>query len=569
ENIIIVLLGIIFGLVFGVLISRLTAMIAFEMMGLGLLEMNMSLIVEGVRDVVLLAGLTYVIISLIPLRTISKSSIIELLNDQVKGDEFKKKPIISTIIFVIATIALLYQMFYYMPKSEFIDVKNILLYFGNAIIVAWFLFKGPISYYFINFRDKQKGIKSPIKLLSFNHLGSKVSGLARMMSFITIISATMVAILLFTFGMMNKMEDGMGSMSQDNNNYPKLKIISDKQSYLNNIEKQLKDANEPYTKLNIYSFGKTVVNFDDETEDPIRSQPAVVFKESDFEKMLKADGKKVVKIPANKKFLALEGDNFETGARESIKKVIRYSGFKPGDGEYYYPDSTLFSIDLLESLDEMKPRKKELVSKFNYPDIIVLPDNNRTFNKIQKFEVINLHNRIEKSNSFSLFNIIYNDNGISSGNVIVSSDLELNTATSFIVMGLFQVIFLMASIVITIALMMAIFFRTLENLESSVNDYIIAKQVGLKRSQITVSIFIEAFISQLLPFIIGGGVSIVMFNQMIVGKMEGLDSVLPLIQEHSTTTILSSLCGLLVILLIILMYIVLKQIYRLKAVKAD
>ncbi|MEG0569828.1 MAG: FtsX-like permease family protein, partial [Erysipelotrichales bacterium] len=567
ENIIIIVLGIILGLIFGVLISRFSAMIAFDMMGLDLLESKFTLVAKGIKDVGIIALITYSIISLIPLKTITKSSIIELFNDQVKNDEIKKKPLLSTIIFFIALLFLLIEMFVIFPHVGAFGIGLLMIYFLNAIVVAWFLYKGPLTYFFLNFKKKQKGIGSPIRLLSYNHLGSKLSALSRMMSFITIVSATMVAMLIFTFGMINSMTN-FGDVSQEV--HPKLKIFAKDKKDLDKIAGELDKKKEPYTKLSIYSYGQTKLYPNDENHESneFKSHGAIAIKESDYNKLLKADGFKEERVPKNKEFLVKGKKNFNKKSA-NLKKVINSAGYNINGGAYKESGHEILDFFMMEDIKDASLAKYDLSLRLLGSDIVVLKDDNPVFKKLTKIEVLNLENKITKDNAFSMFNIIHGNKSLDNDKVELSNDIEVNMASSYIALGLFQLIFLMASIVVTLALMMAIFFRTLENLEASINDYVIAKQVGLKKSQITVSIFIEAFISQLLPFLVGGLVSILMVNQMFANKIPGLNTIWPLLKEPATASILLGLCAFLFILLIVLMYSVLKEIYRLKAVKTD
>jgi len=179
-------------------------------------------------------------------------------------------------------------------------------------------------------------------------------------------------------------------------------------------------------------------------------------------------------------------------------------------------------------------------------------------------------NGIKQNEIFDYFNVLFNQANQSKVNVAFTNDVITSHIVRVITIGLFQVVFLMIAIVTLISLMMAIFFKTLENLEKGVYEYIIAKQVGLSNRQIKISIFIEAFMAQVLPFVLGGIVSMLLLQQFIGDRLEGesirIDTLTSL-TEPATLAILGTVLSMLIILLIILFYIINKKINESKVIK--
>ena len=575
ENSIVVVCGTILGLIGGILSSRLFSIIALQLIGFEVENVQFSFLMSGLIDGLILMLFVYIVISIVPILTIAKSSIIELFSSSIKNKTFKRKPWISLILFVVFSATLLCQAFFVIPNDEFISTETALLYFVNACLVAIFLYRGLLIFYFMKYQEKHKGINSPIRLLSFNHLASDMPALYKMMSFITVISAVIAVCVVVVFGMLNQVNQVSSYIYEDEERSKIQYVSSDKDSILT-MNNNLAKLNENYQTMEVVSIGEIDFKRNDDTyEVIINRKNLLIVKESDFKKYLEANNEKFIPLNENEIYSNVVG-NCQDTANKTYCDFLEEKGII--NTREAYALTTMLTANLGEWYLEapVKNASQEDIkaiaeyNKFIVPNIIVLPDDNEIFNGENVIYYTTSLNGIKQNEIFDYFNVLFNQANQSKVNVAFTNDVITSHIVRVITIGLFQVVFLMIAIVTLISLMMAIFFKTLENLEKGVYEYIIAKQVGLSNRQIKISIFIEAFMAQVLPFVLGGIVSMLLLQQFIGDRLEGesirIDTLTSL-TEPATLAILGTVLSMLIILLIILFYIINKKINESKVIK--
>lgn len=204
ENAIILVIGIAMGLVLGVISSKLFSSVAMTIMGFDLQSAGFVLSGKSFLDAIIIMLIVYVIMAIVPLKAVAKTGIKTLLTEQVKTDVVDKKPFVSFLIFIVSTIALVYMAIVVLPKAG-LNIAIVFITLVIAIVVAVFLYRGFVLNYFYSFKKKGKGIGKPVKEMAFSHLGASVKGLYKMMAFITIISAVVTAVIVMSFGFLDKM----------------------------------------------------------------------------------------------------------------------------------------------------------------------------------------------------------------------------------------------------------------------------------------------------------------------------------------------------------------------------
>ncbi|MDR1781631.1 MAG: FtsX-like permease family protein [Bacilli bacterium] len=582
ENVIVILISFIFSIIVSLVTSPLFVFISEKLIGFHLdSSLPISSIISCLLSVLYLAIIILIIISIIPLFTVLKTNILLLFQDTKKSYVLKKKPWISFILFLIFSVILIYMSLFVVTKPTNLNVVILLSYFLCAILVAIFLYRGLFSFFFVSSKRKKKPSTSSVRLLSFSHLAYRIPALSRMMSLITIITSIVVVLCVAAFGMFNAL------LNSKDNYGTQLNIVTvanDKNKFnsLNNAYHKAKDI--AYDTIPMYVAENSDVSIKSKLTDDgmnnvnIERNGVVLLKYSDYLKL--------------QKVLVTYGDHFNLKNEYQLFDAnIVYNDNKEVHNDYNNAEIDCQNSKLCDffnkynlNLDKFSYSKNDassmnLLNNYNYPKkptaadkmvfertkylynatIVVMNDNNKAFKDYKPlyFNIGKL--KISKDSFTNLLEInkiatsaTIDDNGIYS----ISNGLTLLMIMVFLMVGMFQTILLIGLLTITIALIMSIFFRTLENLENSLDDYIMAKQFGMSKAKILKSLFIEAFVTQALPFVVGIVVSILLFKQMFTSY----DQVIPFKTVLTDPLTLMSL-GSLTLLLIVLIIILVKNIY--------
>lgn len=201
-------------------------------------------------------------------------------------------------------------------------------------------------------------------------------------------------------------------------------------------------------------------------------------------------------------------------------------------------------------------------------NVIVVPDDvyNKAEDQYTKINILSAKTPPLKNEFFKYYNLTEKTELMKSADAVMVNSTPLFSIYGNVVTGLFQLIFLFMALVTVIALMMAIFFRTLENMEKGSNEYVMAKQIGMSRTEIFRSTMVEALLSQLLPFVIGMIASIIILNQMLGSALQDGQNILSFVFHPTCFTVLVSLIIMLLALVAILVYVVNKRINELRKI---
>ncbi|WP_423363167.1 FtsX-like permease family protein [Mycoplasma sp. P36-A1] len=553
ENLIIIISGVVIGLFLGVITSRLFSITAMSLLGFQAHDVGFSILLSGMSDVAIIMILVYIVMAIAPLKAISQSSIVQLMGDQVKVDVVTKKPYVSFFIFIISTIILVFYSIFIIPTT--LTLPTIALYLLLGIIVAVTLYRGFALNYFYSFTKKGKGLGKPVRQLAFSHLGGSVKGLYKMMAFITIIAAVVTVIITTTFGYLDSVLTKADGFVKN-----PLMVVSDSQKATEkyaNLMSENDINNKSYEILN-----SSDVQFKNDSDDnqysyTTTSQNLLIIKASTFNDYAKFRGSKVVinktTSNVNEKDCNLMQDYCNLLASENLNKVA----YNDEVGRLLTAQLSSNYFNLYDP-DTMQ-HTNELSNNFIDPTIIVLSDADyESLNKSDytPYYVVSGDKLPQKNEFFKYNNMFLTDPVLNNNKVAVIDQTPITLMLSNVAIGLFQLILLLASIITSIALMMAIFFRTLENMEKGINEYVIAKQIGMSKKQILQATSLEAFISQLVPFAIGVIVSLFMFNQMFQVAFDENTTIFTILFQPSNIMILGGLFLMLIILVLILVFLI-------------
>jgi hypothetical protein len=209
--------------------------------------------------------------------------------------------------------------------------------------------------------------------------------------------------------------------------------------------------------------------------------------------------------------------------------------------------------------------KANLSRTFNESNLIVVPDNNPIFKSgklNEKFmSVVSKEpTKRELFTYYSIFNVEKNvANDVVPLGYLLTTGIMVN-----IVIGLFQLVLLFVSMIIIIALMMAIFFKTMENLDNTIDDFKISNNLGMSYSKIRTTILIESFVCQFLPFVLGIACSILLFGTFFTNPIfknnEEFFNYSDILSDKTNLAILISIGVILVVILLILVEITIKKV---------
>lgn len=555
ENIVVIIAATILGLIMSFLTARLFTFLALSMIGIDIDNVSLSLLSKPVLDVCILMLINFIIISGIPIRTISKVSIAQLLQEDKKPDLGNKKPVVSLILFFVFLILMIINAVYIIPKwGNDGNLMTLLLYLINASLLAVFLYKGLFINYFANYTEKHKGITKPTKIISYAHINQSSNSMYKIMSLISIITGMIIVLSIFIFGALNTIFKQYGEQAESTAYYTVLvKDQAKKQSTINAMKK----ANlGNVISVDTYEYSNAKLKAEDSIFDEdfkaykFKDRNVLLIKASDYRKAFKSAKKGNYLSNVSAKSCGKEK------ALSTYCQLVRSQGISP------VVDNNLSK--LFNNMPDVYINIKENAPNYLYPTYLVVNDNSPLLHNLKKTNIVSYDQPIKPEQLISYSKLFFGKNPELKN--LVHPYLETQIMVPLII-GSFQLTFFIFAIVLLIALMMSMFFRALESLELSLNDYIIAKRMGLTDKDINKSLMIEIFISQLLPFYFGIITSIILTRQLFQSSVFESFEFNKAITEPANLTFIIAILIVLHALVLILMMIIRYEINHIKKVK--
>ncbi len=485
ENTIVLLIASIIGVFVGILFSRFIIMLGANMIGFTLSNVNFIASSSALFDMLVIVGLIFVTINLIPIRSILKVSIVALFQESKKQDKPVKRPFISMILFFVCFGFLVYLLVSKSASLAVLNLQLIGLLFFTAVLVVIFFYRGFLMYYFNHYKSNNKGIGSPSKQLSFNHLSGSIQSVYKMMTLITILTAILSVFIVSIFGILNST---ISSFNTSSTNF--FSAISNQDATTREVEQAISSINEaPTITIPIYY-----------------NETGGYIKHSDFIHLMNTLFKNNKELNAYQKLNLNQG--FSLSPYSNVKSFIQM-----------YPDTVVSRLEeeLLQSpfinivqTDVFDFKENEFPRSFVTNTfkgfLLTLNDEHPVFkdNTLKQVMYTSSTAEVTKINLLDFYQLALSDlfNGSNQSSLAMTGTFFVLIGFTAIV-GLFQIMLFAFMIVVVTALMMSMFFRSLENLERGATEYEIAKRLGMSQTIVRIGLIIETFVTQLLPFYIG------------------------------------------------------------------
>lgn len=389
ETLIIGVISLGVGLALGIVLSQLMSILVANMFEADLTKFQFTFSSSAALKTLLYFSIMYLIVMIFNTIIVNKCKLIDLLHGNKKSEKVKlKNPIICTIVFIIAVIALSYA--YYLVTDGF----------GTSPLmntISWILIPialGCISTFLIFWSLSGLILKIVMHLKKYYYKGLNSFTVRQISSKIntTVFSMTIICLMLFfticifssALSIKNSLSGNLKDLAPVDIQFSKLQQLSDEEE-----ESLSKDIIEDYNttvkdtlqRLDVYKYLKDVVDiniyrleeitlkdsFGDQIEQIRKDYPLLAYQ--DKETLIKlSDYNRLAKL-YNKKELTLKDNEYVIIANYKMMAGIRNISLKNNtkltiNGKDYYP-----------KYQECQDGFIELSGSATNTGVIILPDN--------------------------------------------------------------------------------------------------------------------------------------------------------------------------------------------------
>lgn len=389
ETLIIGVISLGVGLALGIVLSQLMSILVANMFEADLTKFQFTFSSSAALKTLLYFSIMYLIVMIFNTIIVNKCKLIDLLHGNKKSEKVKlKNPIICTIVFIIAVIALSYA--YYLVTDGFGTSPLLNTISGILIPIAL----GCISTFLIFWSLSGLILKIVMHLKKYYYKGLNSFTIRQISSKIntTVFSMTIICLMLFfticifssALSIKNSLSGNLKDLAPVDIQFSKLQQLSDEEE-----ESFSKDIIEDYNttvkdtlqRLDIYKYLKDVVDintyrveeitlkdsFGDQIEQIGKDYPLLAYQ--DKETLIKlSDYNRLAKL-YNKKELTLKDNEYVIIANYKMMADIRNISLKNNtkltiNGKDYYP-----------KYQECQDGIIELSGSATNTGVIILPDN--------------------------------------------------------------------------------------------------------------------------------------------------------------------------------------------------
>ncbi len=389
ETLIIGVISLGVGLALGIVLSQLMSILVANMFEADLTKFQFTFSSSAALKTLLYFSIMYLIVMIFNTIIVNKCKLIDLLHGNKKSEKVKlKNPIICTIVFIIAVIALSYA--YYLVTDGFGTSPLMNTISGILIPIAL----GCISTFLIFWSLSGLILKIVIHLKKYYYKGLNSFTIRQISSKIntTVFSMTIICLMLFfticifssALSIKNSLSGNLKDLAPVDIQFSKLQQLSDEEE-----ESFSKDIIEDYNttvkdtlqRLDVYKYLKEVVDiniyrleeitlkdsFGDQIEQIGKDYPLLAYQ--DKETLIKlSDYNRLAKL-YNKKELTLKDNEYVIIANYKMMADIRNISLKNNtkltiNGKDYYP-----------KYQECQDGIIELSGSATNTGVIILPDN--------------------------------------------------------------------------------------------------------------------------------------------------------------------------------------------------
>ena len=389
ETLIIGVISLGVGLALGIVLSQLMSILVANMFEADLTKFQFTFSSSAALKALLYFSIMYLIVMIFNTIIVNKCKLIDLLHGNKKSEKVKlKNPIICTIVFIIAVIALSYA--YYLVTDGFGTSPLMNAISGILIPIAL----GCISTFLIFWSLSGLILKIVMHLKKYYYKGLNSFTVRQISSKIntTVFSMTIICLMLFfticifssALSIKNSLSGNLKDLAPVDIQFSKLQQLSDEEeeSFSKDIiEDYNTTAKDTLQRLDVYKYLKEVVDiniyrleeitlkdsFGDQIEQIGKDYPLLAYQ--DKETLIKlSDYNRLAKL-YNKKELTLKDNEYVIIANYKMMAGIRNISLKNNtkltiNGKDYYP-----------KYQECQDGIIELSGSATNTGVIILPDN--------------------------------------------------------------------------------------------------------------------------------------------------------------------------------------------------
>ena len=389
ETLIIGVISLGVGLALGIVLSQLMSILVANMFEADLTKFQFTFSSSAALKALLYFSIMYLIVMIFNTIIVNKCKLIDLLHGNKKSEKVKlKNPIICTIVFIIAVIALSYA--YYLVTDGFgtsplmNTIRGILLPIALGCVSTFLIFwslSGLILKIVMHLKKYYyKGLNS----FTVRQISSKINTTVFSMTIICLMLFFTICIFSSALSIKNSLSGNLKDLAPVDIQFSKLQQLSDEEeeSFSKEIiEDYNTTAKDTLQRLDVYKYLKDVVDintyrveevtlkdsFGDQIEQIEKDYPLLAYK--DKETLIKlSDYNRLAKL-YNKKELTLKDNEYVIIANYKMMADIRNIALKNNT------KLTINSKDYYPKYQECQDGFIELSGSATNTGVIILPDN--------------------------------------------------------------------------------------------------------------------------------------------------------------------------------------------------
>ena len=528
ETLIVGILSLATGLLLGVLLSQGLSLFTAKLFEVDMTEFKFIISFGAISKTILYFAIIFGILMIFNTTIVSRYKLIDMLNAGRKNEEIKiKNPIISSIIFIISVVILVFA--YYLVSKVGLNMQKIEF---KASIVLGIL--GTVGFFFgisgfiISIVQKSKNIYlKKLNIFITRQISSKVN--TNFVSMAVISLMLFITIVLLSTGLSFKSALEVGIVAPFD---ASVKLYTEEGDKYTSVEQLLNIANydvkdnkaiffntyrmdgpDPNSILKNYAVGEFKKDLDNGEQ---RWESISVIKLSDFNKIRELEGKSTFTMNNDEVMLL---SNFNT-AKSSIENMIKLKGIVNLNGKEYkvanteYLDDALYNSSIADNL-------LTLIVNDNFDGNIYLSNaymnvnyKNPSDESAEEDMQNSFHNKKDNKELYDLPLVVYTKQDVYNENKTMGATV--------LYIGLYLgIIFLIAS-----AAVLAL--QQLSEASDSSDRYKALKKVGATEKMINKTIFAQTVIYFVMPLglaIVSSIVGINVVNKFLI--MYGNTNIVP------------------------------------------
>ncbi|WP_370832157.1 FtsX-like permease family protein [Clostridium sp.] len=528
ETLIVGILSLATGLLLGVLLSQGLSLFTAKLFEVDMTEFKFIISFGAISKTILYFAIIFGILMIFNTTIVSRYKLIDMLNAGRKNEEIKiKNPIISSIIFIISVVILVFA--YYLVSKVGLNMQKIEF---KASIVLGIL--GTVGFFFgisgfiISIVQKSKNIYlKKLNIFITRQISSKVN--TNFVSMAVISLMLFITIVLLSTGLSFKSALEVGIVAPFD---ASVKLYTEEGDKYTSVEQLLNIANydvkdnkaiffntyrmdgpDPNSILKNYAVGEFKKDLDNGEQ---RWESISVIKLSDFNKIRELEGKSTFTMNNDEVMLL---SNFNT-AKSSIENMIKLKGIVNLNGKEYKVANTEYLDDALYN-SSVADNVLTLIVNDNFDGNIYLSNaymnvnyKNPSDESAEEDMQNSFHNKKDNKELYDLPLVVYTKQDVYNENKTMGATV--------LYIGLYLgIIFLIAS-----AAVLAL--QQLSEASDSSDRYKALKKVGATEKMINKTIFAQTVIYFVMPLglaIVSSIVGINVVNKFLI--MYGNTNIVP------------------------------------------